>query len=154
MEIVPPTKTKPVMKRGFLEFSYFYSMRSYQLWSILNMSMGPKRDEALKKLVKVHPPEKWGMRTFHVLNKYLTCKRVGLFTHKLEKVVALLGDLRLNDFHNIIIKGRVFEAKMMPYREFNKEGSAVFGPVDRIRIFVDKLEEVYGEFRPVQAQAA
>lgn len=146
--------TKPTMKKGVLEFSYFHSMRAYQLWSILNMDLGKKRDNALERLIKVHPPEKWGMKSFCVLNKYLTCKRETFFTHKLERVVTLLSDLKLNDVHNIIKGCRSFEKKMLKHRRFNDEGNAVFGPVDRIRIFGDRLEEVCGEFRPIQAQAA
>lgn len=147
------SKTPKTVKKAKLVFFMCNSMMAYRLWNILLMKPGEKKDEALHTFMKIHPPRVWGVRIYRIINRYLSCKSTVLFEGKVDELARTLEVVKLDDLNNIIRGCKAFEHKMMRFRK-SHNGNFVFGETDRIRILCDKLEEIYGGFRPLVAVAA
>jgi hypothetical protein len=141
------------MKSARLTFSYFKSLRAYQLWSILLMPPGEKKEEAFKDLLMTHPTKNWGKMSYGVIDRHLKCKSPFVFQKRVDELRDLIEVASLGNLGEVLRGCRRYEAQMMRHRKFDSKGRSAFGPTDRIRIMGDKLQESYDRFNPRQLAA-
>lgn len=118
------------------------------------MKEGAKKDEAFLKFLNDHPTNSWGAKAYDMLDRHLTCKSPLIFQARIDELVYLLQEARLDGLSDIIDGCRRFEKQRLERRKFDTIGRSLFGPTDRIRILGDKLEEIYRRFRPADTIAA
>ncbi len=115
------------------------------------MEPGEKKESRIREFVNKNPVQGWSSQMYTLIDKRINCNSQDGFTARVKGLLKSMEVLGLNDYRLIIEGCRAFErSTMSSRREIN--GKILFSQSDRIRIFGDRLEEVYGEFRrPTQA---